>query len=113
MHEMSIAMSVVDAVCDHARQEGCSMVTGIELVVGRLSGVDAESLRFCFSAAARSTSAEGAELVVEEREAVGVCEACGLRFPVTSYHARCPGCGQYRVRIESGEELAVKSITIE
>jgi hydrogenase nickel incorporation protein HypA/HybF len=113
MHEMSIAMSVVEAVADRARQEGCSMVTGIELVVGRLSGVQAESLRFCFSAAARNTPAEGAELVIEERDAAGVCDACGARFPVEGYHAGCPECGLFRVRVVSGEELAVKSITIE
>ncbi len=113
MHEMSIAMSIVEAVADRARQEGCARVTGIELVVGRLSGVVAESLRFCFDAASRSTPVEGAELSIEERDAAGSCEECGARFPVESYHASCPSCGRFRVRILSGEELAVKSITIE
>lgn len=113
MHEMSIAMSIVDAVSDKARQEGCSVVTGIELVVGRLSGVEVESLRFCFSAAARNTPVENAELSIEEREAAGRCEECGAQFPVASYHVSCPACGKYRVRVISGEELAVKSITIE
>lgn len=113
MHEMSIAMSIVDAVADKARQEGCSVVTGIELVVGRLSGVEVESLKFCFSAAARNTPAENAELLIEEREAAGRCEECGEQFPVASYHASCPSCGKFRVRVISGEELAVKSITIE
>lgn len=113
MHEMSIAMSIVEAVAGKARQEGCSTVTGIELVVGRLSGVEVESLRFCFSAAARGTSVEGAGLEIDEREGAGVCEACGERFAVEGYHARCPACGQYRVRIVAGEELAVRSITIE
>ena len=113
MHEMSIAMSIVDAVADRALQEGCSRVTGIEIVVGRLSGVEVESLRFCFSAAARGTMAEGAGLVIEEREASGVCEACGAQFTVAGYHVGCPECGLFRVRIISGEELAVKSITIE
>ncbi|NTV01756.1 MAG: hydrogenase maturation nickel metallochaperone HypA [Chlorobiaceae bacterium] len=113
MHEMSIAMSIVDAVADRARQEGCSRVTGVDLVVGRLSGVEAESLRFCFEAAARNTPVEGAELLIEEREPSGTCDACGAHFPVAGYHASCPACGLFRVRIVSGEELAVKSITIE
>ena len=113
MHEMSIALSVIDAVIEKARQEGCSAVTGIELIVGRLAGVEVESLRFCFSAAACNTPAEGAELVIEEREATGRCEECGSTFPVESFHVKCPSCGLYRVRIESGEELSVRSITIE
>ena len=113
MHEMSIAMSIVDAVAERALQEGGELVTGIELVVGRLSGVEVESLRFCFEAEARSTPVEGAELLIEEREASGSCEACGAQFPVVTYHVSCPACGLFRVRIVSGEELAVKSITIE
>ena len=113
MHEMSIALSVIEAVLDKAREEGGGKVTGIELVVGRLAGVQVESLRFCFDAATRDTLAEGAELIIEEREGRGRCEACGAEFPVTSYYAKCPACGAFRVRIESGEELAVRSFTIE
>jgi hydrogenase nickel incorporation protein HypA/HybF len=110
---MSIAMSVIDAVTDRAGKEGCTRVTAIDLVVGSLSGVQVESLRFCFSAAARNTPAERAELVIEERDASGVCEECGAQFPVAGYHVCCPECGLFRVRVVSGEELAVKSITIE
>jgi len=110
---MSIALSVIEAVVEKAREEGGGRITGIELVVGCLSGVQVESLRFCFDAAARETLAEGAELVIEERDGRGRCEACGAEFPVTSFYAKCPSCGQFRVRIESGQELAVRSITIE
>jgi len=113
MHEMSIVLSVIEAVIDKAREEGGGRITGIELVVGRLAGVQVESLRFCFDAATRDTIAEGAELMIEEREGRGRCEACGAEFPVTSFYAKCPSCGQFRVKIESGEELAVHSITIE
>lgn len=113
MHEMSIAMSVIEAVVDKAREEGGGRITGIELVVGRLAGVQVESLRFCFDAATRDTLAEGAELLIEEREGRGRCEACGAEFAVSSFYAKCPSCGQFRVRIESGEELAVRSFTME
>lgn len=113
MHEMSIAMSVIDAVTEKARQEGCSKVTVIELVVGKLAGVEVESLKFCFSAACRDTPADGAELVIDEIEAKGRCESCGESFSVMSFYAKCPVCGQFRVTVESGQELAVRSITIE
>jgi hydrogenase nickel incorporation protein HypA/HybF len=113
MHEMSIALSVIEAVVDKASEEGGGRITGIELVVGQLAGVQVESLRFCFDAAARETLAEGAELLIEEREGRGRCESCGAEFPVTSFYAKCPSCGQFRVRIKSGEELAVRSFTME
>ena len=113
MHEMSIAMSVIDAVIEKARLEGCSLVTEIDLVVGQLAGVQIESLKFCFSAAAKNTPAEGAELLIEEREGSGLCEECGARFAIDSFHTKCPVCGLFRVRVVSGEELSVRSITIE
>jgi hydrogenase nickel incorporation protein HypA/HybF len=113
MHEMSIAMSVIEAVVDKAREEGGGKITGIELVVGKLAGVQVESLKFCFSAACRDTAADGAELTIEEREGRGRCESCGAEFAVSSFYVKCPACGQFRVRIESGEELAVRSFTIE
>jgi len=113
MHEMSIALSVIEAVTERARQEGGSRITAIDLVVGRLAGVQIESLRFCFDAATRDTPAAGAELVIEEREGRGRCESCGERFPVSSFYAKCPSCAQFRVKIESGEELSVRSFTID
>jgi len=113
MHEMSIAMSVIEAVLGKACEEGGVKITGIELVVGKLAGVQVESLRFCFDAATRDTLADGAELLIEEPEGRGRCEACGERFAITNFFARCPACGQFRVTVESGQELAVRSITIE
>lgn len=110
---MSIAMSVIESVCDRALREGGTVVTEIELVVGKLAGVEVESLKFCFSAAAKGTPAERATLVVDEREAEGVCEACGMSFRMARYGESCPFCGSLRVRIASGEELSVRSIAIE
>jgi hydrogenase nickel incorporation protein HypA/HybF len=110
---MSIAMSVIEAVLGKACEEGGVKITGIELVVGKLAGVQVESLKFCFDAATRDTLADGAELLIEEPEGRGRCESCGAEFAVSSFYAKCPQCGQFRVRIESGEELAVRSFTIE
>ena len=113
MHEMSIALSIVEAVDAKARQEGARKVSGIELLVGKLAGIEAESLKFCFSAAAKGTLAEDAVLVIEEPEGTGECGECGTRFPVNFYYAECPGCRSLRITIVSGEEFLIQSMTIE
>jgi hydrogenase nickel incorporation protein HypA/HybF len=113
MHEMSIAMTIVESVVEKAGMEGAGRVSQIELVVGRLAGVAIESLKFCFSAASRETLAESAELVIAEKPAIGECEDCGMRFSVDFHYARCQTCGGFRVKIVSGEELYIQSITIE
>lgn len=40
MHEMSIALSIVEAVEERARQEGAGWVSEIELLVGKLAGIE-------------------------------------------------------------------------
>ncbi|NTV98805.1 MAG: hydrogenase maturation nickel metallochaperone HypA [Chlorobiaceae bacterium] len=113
MHEMSIALSIVEAVESRALEEGARKVSAIDLLVGRLSGIEPESLIFCFSAASNGTLAEGAVLAIEEREGMGECLDCGKKFPVSFYYAQCPGCGSMRIAILSGEEFQIQSMTIE
>lgn len=113
MHEMSIALSIVEAVEAKARKEGAGRISGIDLVIGKLAGIEPESLKFCFSAAAKGTLAEEALLAVDEPEGLGECGECGAMFPVSFYYAECPVCRSLRVKIVSGEEFVIKSITIE
>ncbi|MBM3163571.1 MAG: hydrogenase maturation nickel metallochaperone HypA [Chlorobi bacterium] len=113
MHEMSVALSIIEAVDEKARLEGAGRISEIELVVGRLAGIDAESLKFCFSAAARDSLAEHAVLAVREREGQGLCTACGSSFPLAFHIAECPVCRSFSVRIVSGDEFFIQSITIE
>ena len=113
MHEMSIALSIVEAVDAKARLEGAGMISSIDLLIGKLAGIEPESLKFCFSAAAKGTLAEDAELVIVEPEGIGECGECGMRFPVTFYYAECPSCRSLRIKIVSGKEFLIQSMTIE
>jgi hydrogenase nickel incorporation protein HypA/HybF len=113
MHEMSIALSIIEAVESKARDEGAGRISEIELQIGKLAGIEPESLRFCFSAAARGSLAESALLHIEEPEGIGECRECGRKFPVSFYYAECPECRSLRIEIVSGEEFRIQTITIE
>jgi len=113
MHEMSLAISIVELVSEKAQAAGARKVTAIELEVGRLSGLMAEALAFCFEAAARNTLAEGAELLIREIDGRGNCLACDHSFVVGSLLAQCPECGGYAVEIVQGKELKVVSLTVD
>ncbi len=113
MHEMSIALSIIEAIEAKAAGEGPGRVSEVELLVGRLAGIETESLSFCFEAAAKGTIAEGARLAIEEPQGVGLCSECATSFPVSFYYAECPACRSLRVQIVSGEEFKIKSFTIE
>jgi len=113
MHEMSLAINIVELVWAKAQSSGGQRVTSVELEAGKLSGVMIEALAFCFDAAARNTPVEGARLTVHEVEGGGRCLDCGHAFALDSLLAQCPQCGGYGVETVQGRELKVLSLTID
>jgi hydrogenase nickel incorporation protein HypA/HybF len=66
MHEMGIASSVIEAVRGEAARRPGARVTKVGLKIGELSGVDRDSLSFCFEALVKDTDLESAVLVIED-----------------------------------------------
>ena len=66
MHELSIAVSLVEVACEKAEELSPARVEALHVQVGRLSGVVPDALYFSFDVAARGTVLEGAKLLVEE-----------------------------------------------
>jgi len=110
MHELSITQGVVD-ICRHAA-EGRRVVS-VTLLIGELSGVVPEAVEFCFEACTRETPLEGAQLIIEQVPARGLCKDCSAEFHPRAYYSACPGCGGHNVTVLSGEELRVKEMEVE
>lgn len=108
MHELGIAMEVVEAVTARC---GGARVRRVELEVGRLSAVLPDALRFCFDSAAEGTLLEGAELAVLEIPGVARCRACGARLELDRPFGRCD-CGGTDLDWLSGEELKIRAIEV-
>ncbi len=108
MHEMAITQSVVDMVVERTAGR---QVASVQLQVGRLAGVVADAMRFCFELATTGTDLEGAQLQIEETPGRGACRACGDEFDVADLVLLCP-CGSADVRIVAGQELLVTSVRI-
>lgn len=66
MHELSIALSLVDAVCDELPRLGGACVRSVHVRVGALSGVSADALTFAFDIAADASPIAGARIEVEQ-----------------------------------------------
>jgi hydrogenase nickel incorporation protein HypA/HybF len=114
MHEMGIAMEIIDiAKASIPADMQDARIERINLQVGKLSAVVADSLRFCFDLAAKETPLEGAELVIEELDVVVRCNQCQSRWTVTEPVFICPRCQDGDIAILSGRELDIKSIEIE
>jgi hydrogenase nickel incorporation protein HypA/HybF len=68
MHELSIALSIVEGVTEEAGQHGGGAVQAVHLRLGRLSGIVAEALLFAYEVACQGTALQGSELRIEEVE---------------------------------------------
>jgi hydrogenase nickel incorporation protein HypA/HybF len=111
MHELSIADALLEIALRHAG--GGRRIESVEVKVGYLRQVVPDALTFAFSLVADGTAAEGAELMIEEVPAAGVCRGCGTHSEWHAFPLACRACGGADVEILRGEELLVDALTME
>lgn len=106
MHELAITEGVVEAVTERLPE---AKITLVRLEIGALSGVVADSVRFCFDLVTEGTNLEGASLEIVEPAAKCRCRDCGAEFTPEGPILLCP-CGSADVAIESGADLRILSV---
>ena len=109
MHELSIARNIVAIVCERA---GSTPVKRVTLEVGKLSGVLADAIAFCFPIVAAGTACANARLEIREIDARATCRACGSDFEQATLATAC-ACGSRDANPASGRELNVKEMELE
>lgn len=113
MHELSIAMSIIEGATQEAAKRGGAQVHAVHLKVGLLSGVVKEALLFSYSLACEGTPLEGSQLVVEEIPVTVYCSACDANKTLDSIQRFCcPTCDRSTPVVVSGKELELIAIEI-
>jgi hydrogenase nickel incorporation protein HypA/HybF len=113
MHELSIANSILDIVLRRAREDGFGRVHSVYLKIGRLSGIEPESLRFCFGVVSADTIAESARIEVELVPLRGKCARCGEEFDMAEIGFVCPRCHNSNIEVISGTEMLMDKMEVE
>ena len=108
MHELAITEGVVDAVT--GRLPG-ARITCVRLEIGALSGVVADSVRFCFDLVTEGTSLQGARLEITEPAGRCQCRTCGGEFQPDGPILLCP-CGSADIAVVSGQDLRITSVMV-
>lgn len=108
MHELAIAESLVEAVCERAAGRRVHRVT---VRIGALTAVVPEAMRFCFGLACEGTVADGAALEIEHRPGAASCRSCGAGLELADPFLLCP-CGSADVAVTSGRELQIVSMEV-
>jgi hydrogenase nickel incorporation protein HypA/HybF len=119
LHEFSIASSMVELVLKEAEKKRATRVVEVHLVVGKLTFIALEQIRFSYRILAKDTILEGSRLRIEQKEGLGECGSCKYKGPIECkddplYHISfpslsCPKCGS-TLRIVDGKECLVKSV---
>lgn len=113
MHELSIAMSIVDMAEEEARQRN-ARIAAVHLRLGLLSGVVKDALLSCYGMACTGTPLEGSELLIEEVPVEIFCAACHAPRVLSSMRwFCCPDCGTPSATVVHGKELEVSALEIE
>lgn len=114
MHELSIALSIVEIAGEEAERHGGAAVLAVHVKVGPLSGVVREALSSAYEMAREGSPVAQSRLVIEDTPLVIRCPECGAESQVASvYEMRCPLCGTPTGDIISGRELEVTAMEIE
>lgn len=108
MHEMAITQSVVHAVCERM---GDAQVRRVCLEIGTLSGVVADSVRFCFDLVTEGTTLEGASLEIVQPSGKARCRDCGSEFAMDDLLMLC-ACGSANRELLAGEELRIREVEV-
>ncbi len=113
MHELSIAMSIVELTQEEAERRGVQ-VSAVHIKLGALSGVVREALLSSYELACEDTPLKGSRLVVEEVPVVVYCPRCQVQRPLRSAQLFCCAeCGTPTAEIVQGKELEVVALEIE
>jgi hydrogenase nickel incorporation protein HypA/HybF len=111
MHELSIALSIVDGVLEELDRQKPGTVEVVHLRLGRLSGVDKDALSFSYSVACEGTALASSRLLIEEIEVAIFCPACRVERPTRSFPLLiCAECGVAGERVLHGEELEITAM---
>ena len=113
MHELTIAMEILDIANDYAKKANSSFASEIVIEVGQLSGVEYEALDFALGISKKNTILENAVINILSIKGKAKCNNCNTEFETDNLYSLCPSCNKYDLTFIDGKQLKVKSITFE
>lgn len=113
MHELSIAISIVNVAVDEAERHGGGPVSAVHIRLGALSGVVKEALLSAYELARTDSQLAEAELVIEDVPILVFCDVCGQATPACSLQSlTCSACGTPSAKVVGGRELEITALEL-
>ena len=112
---------IVENVLREAAKHNAKKVIEVHLVIGKLTFLGVEQVRFAYDVLVEGNIMEGSKLHIEEKNGVVKCSSCSYegdfmyeddpRYHLPTPTLRCPKCGGV-VDIVGGRECTIKSIKL-
>jgi hydrogenase nickel incorporation protein HypA/HybF len=113
VHELSIAMALVDMAAEEAEKRGARVVAA-HVRLGILSGVVKEALVSAYQMASEGTAVEGTSLVIDEIPAIIHCAVCQQERQTRPHEwFLCDVCGTVAMDLVRGRELELAALELE
>ena len=121
MHEFSVTSQIVESVLEEAKKHNAKRVDEVHLVIGTLTFLGLEQVRFAYEILVKDTIMDGSKLYIEEKDGVVKCSNCGYEgdfkyeddpmYHIPTPTLNCPKCGEV-VKIVGGRECVIKSVKL-
>lgn len=112
MHEMSLCESIIESIRESADREAFTQVRSVFLEIGKLAGVELDSMRFGFDVLSRGTLLENARLNIVSVPGAAKCCDCSNVVEIHERYSSCPFCGSFHLKIIRGDELRIKNLEV-
>jgi hydrogenase nickel incorporation protein HypA/HybF len=110
MHELSIAISLIELAEQEAAKIGGTVVA-LHVRIGALSGVVKDALLFSYQVASADTALAGTRLVIEDGPVTVYCATCQREGQLASAQLFvCPLCGGLTPDVRQGKELQLTAL---
>jgi hydrogenase nickel incorporation protein HypA/HybF len=115
LHEVSIALGMIEELIKIAHKNDAKKVTNVKLKIGKRSGIVTDSLIFAFDAVKlEHPILYSATISIEEVPLVYKCKQCRKSFGADSLaFPSCPVCKSYSLNLISGEEQHIENVELE
>jgi len=118
MHELSIAMGIVNRALETAEEHGAETVTALTVELGSATHVNPDQLKFCIETASKETPVAEAVVTIEEVTPLAEC-VCGWegtpgtldQAMVYAPDVTCPECGD-RTTLIRGRECRLATVEL-
>jgi len=112
---------IVENVLREAKEHNAKGVAEVHLVIGKLTFLGLEQVRFCYKVITEGTIMENSKLLIETKDGVVKCGSCGYEgsfnyeddpvYHISIPTLQCPKCGG-TVDIIGGRECLIKSVKL-